>query len=123
MIEALVRFDDGRAGPRRVKCACGEEVRAGLFGVGERQAAPNWSRRRTLGSRCDRLRADRVPVGFTPLRLVVAQRSTKLGQLRSPRHAVFGFPAMRGHELLLGESRDHADIVESTLMNGLRRFR
>ncbi len=123
MIEALMRFDHRRASSRRVECACSEEVRARFPAVRERQAATDRSRRRTLGSRCDRLRADRVPVGFTPLRLVVAQPSTKLGQLRPPRHAVFGFPAVRGDELLLGESRDHADIVESTLMNGLRRFR
>ena len=36
VIEALVRFRDGRRGPRRVECTCGEEVRAGLSGVGER---------------------------------------------------------------------------------------
>jgi hypothetical protein len=39
VIEALVRFRDGRSGPRRVECAGGEEIRARLSGVGQRETA------------------------------------------------------------------------------------
>jgi hypothetical protein len=88
-----------------------EEVRAGLSPVGERQAAPDRSRRPTVGSRRDRLRADGVPAGLTPLPLVVTRPSTELGQRRSPRHVVVGFPAVHGLEHLPGESRDHVETM------------
>ena len=55
VIEALVTFDDRRSGLRRVERARGDEVRAGLLGVGEREAAADGSCRRTVGSRCDRM--------------------------------------------------------------------
>ena len=115
VIEALVTFGDGRSGPRRVECARGQEVRAGLFGIGERKAAPDRSGRFTFGSRGDRLRTDRVSLRLTPPCLVVAQPPTELGQLRFPRHTVFGFPAMQGLELFLGENVRHGGIVAGSL--------
>jgi hypothetical protein len=65
VIEALVRFDDGGSGPRRVECACGEEVRAGLSGVGELQPAPDESRRPTVG---------RGAIGCEPMGCPLASR-------------------------------------------------
>ena len=56
-----------------------------------------------------------MPVGLTPLRLVVAQPPTELGHRRLPRHMVVGFPAVRGLELLPGENLAHAGILEPTL--------
>jgi hypothetical protein len=114
VVKALMRLDERGSGLCRLESAGGEEVRAGLSRVGERQAAPDEARRSTFGSRRDRLRTDRVPVSFTPLCLVVAQPPPELGQLRSPRDMIFGFPAVRGLELLLGGIRSQVDIVEST---------
>src|SRR5207253_10721527 len=96
---------------RRFERRNGQEVRAGLFGVGQRKAAPDEPYGRSVGFRRDRLRSDRVSLRLAPLRLVVAQPSTKLGQLRSPRHAVFRLPAVRSLELLLGENLRHVDIL------------
>ena len=95
VIEALMRFDEGRPCPCRTEGIRREQVRAGLVGVGERQTAADRSRRRTARSRCVRLRADGMSVRLAPLRLVVARSSAELGHLRSPRHAVVGFPAVR----------------------------
>ena len=111
VVEALVRLDDGRSRPRRVERAGGEEVRAGLPRVGEREAASDGTYRHAAGFRHDRLRADRVAVRLAPARLVVAQPASERGHLRPPRHPVLGLPAVRGLELLLGESVSHVEIV------------
>ena len=44
---------------------------------------------------------------LTPLGLVVAQPSTKLGHLRSTRYLVAGFPAVGGLELLFRRKPGH----------------
>src|SRR4029079_348831 len=90
-----------------------EQIRARLGGVCERQAAADGSCRRPAGPRCVGLRADGISVRLAPLRLVVAHSSAELGHLRSPRHAVVSFPAVRSLELFLGGSPGHAGIVES----------
>src|SRR5438128_579361 len=61
--------------------------------------------------RRDRLRTDRVPLCLTPPRLVIAEPSTELGHLRSPRHPVVRLPAVRSLELFLGGHLTHVDIV------------
>ena len=100
VVEALVRLDRGRSRPRRVERAGGEEVRAGLTGVVEREAAADGTRRLSF-TRNDRLRSDRVAVRLTPPRLLVAQPPAELGHLRPTRHAVVGFPTVRGLEFPL----------------------
>jgi hypothetical protein len=106
VIEALVRFDGGRARPRRVACGGGEEGRAGVARVLEREATPGRTGRRAF-TRDDRLRADRVPVRLAPLRLVVAQPPTEVGHLGPPRHAVDLLPAVRGFEVFPGRCVSH----------------
>ncbi len=81
------------------------------------------ARRPTVGSRCDRVPADGVPVGLTPLRLLAAQRPTELGHRRSPWHMVVGFPAVHGFELWLGERRGHVDIVRPPPASWRKRTR
>src|ERR1700674_80968 len=82
----------------------GEGIRAGLSRVGEWEAAPH--RTPHLASPWgDRLRANGVSMGLTPLRLVVAQPSTEVGQAGSLRYPVLCFPGVRGLELFLGETR------------------
>ena len=109
-VHALMRLFDRRPSLRRAESADGKEVRAGLSGVREREATSDEPHRPAIGLRRDRLRTDRVALSLTPLRLVVAEPSTKIGHLRSPRHAVVRLPAMRSLELLLGENFPHVAI-------------
>jgi hypothetical protein len=53
-----------------------------------------------------------VALRLPPERLVVAQLSTEERHLRSPWNPVVRFPAVRGIELLLGESVTHVEIVK-----------
>src|SRR5439155_3583176 len=100
VIEALVAFGDGCPSPRCVERRPSEEVGAGFPSVVERQAAPHRARRLSL-PRDDRLRADRVTLRRSPSGLMEPKSPTERGHLRSPRHAIFGIPAVRGLELLL----------------------
>src|SRR5919109_1598458 len=106
VIEALVRFGDGRSGPGRPERAGGEEGGAGFAGVGEREPTPDRTGSRPF-TRDDRLRSNRMALRLAPPRLVVAQTSTEVRHLRSPWDAVVGFPAMRGLELLPRGSLGH----------------
>ena len=65
VIEALVTLDQRRSCTHRVKCAWGDEVRAGLSGEGERKAAPDESRRPLSG---------RGAIGCEPIGYPVASR-------------------------------------------------
>ena len=65
VIEALVRFDDGRASLGRLVCGGGEEGRAGVAGVLEREATPG---------RTGRLRLSRGTIGCEPIGCPFASR-------------------------------------------------
>src|ERR1700752_3476443 len=93
VIEALVRFDDRGASRRRLVRGGGEEGRARLAGVLEREATPGWPGRRAC-ARDDRLGADRVPVRLPPPRLVETHAWPVVGHLLAPRYAVLGLPAV-----------------------------
>src|SRR5262249_51175904 len=118
VIEALVRFRDGRSSPRRVERASGEEIRAGLSGISERETASNQTPQPAVRSWCDRLRTEGMPVRLPPPCLVVAQPSTEVRHLRSPRHAVVRFPAVHGLGLLARQSLTHVEIVRLGVHDG-----
>jgi len=106
MIEALVRLDEGRSRPRRGEGAGGDEVRAGLARVGERQPAPDG---RTVPPGRGAIGCD--PIGcpfFSRPRLLLTQPATELGHLRPTRHAVVRFPAVGGLKLPPRRSVTHA---------------
>src|SRR5258705_13399322 len=84
---------------------------------------------------CERVRVEKlfdrhrrkaigVRLGPMPMRLVVAQRPTRLGHPRSPRHPVVGLPAVRGFDLLLGDgvSRQRDAYLSDTAPRSLRMF-
>ena len=94
VVEALVRLDGRCPGLRRVERARTDEVRPGRLPVRERHPAPDESCLATVGPGSDRLRTDGMPVGLTPLRLVVAHPSAERGHLRTPWYVVVAFPAV-----------------------------
>ncbi len=98
VVEPLVALGARGSRSRRGESAGGEEVRAGLLRVGQRQAAADGAGRGSL-ARDDRLRSDRVPVRFAPAGLVEAEPPAEGRHLRAARGAVVGFPAVRGLQL------------------------
>ena len=114
VVEALVRFGDGRPRPRRLQRVPIQEVRAGLPRVVERKTTPDQPHPSTRLRR-DRVRPDGMPSTLPPARLVIAHPPTKLRHPRPPRHPILGFPAVRGLKLLLSERCVHVEIVRSTL--------
>src|SRR5436190_24352227 len=101
MVESLMGFDGGHSGPRRLERAGGEEVRAGLPTVIEREPAPDEPGRLSVAFGDDRLRSDGMAVRHAPPGLDVSQPTSEVGHLRSPGHSIVRFPAVRGFELLL----------------------
>jgi hypothetical protein len=111
VIEALVPFDGGRPGSRRIQCRRGEEGRAGLSRESQGKTTPDESRRTSLRSGGDRVRPDRIPVCFAPLRLVVALPPPELRHRRLPWHVIVRLPAVRGLEHFPRQLLGHGEIV------------
>src|SRR4051812_12952043 len=92
------RFDGGQR-------TVGDEVRAAVVCVRERDTAADETHRLAVVLRLDRLRADRMAVGLPPLRLVEPEPTSELRHLRPARNPVVGFPTVRCLERRLVDHR------------------